>query len=102
MRLERLDVRRSRALGALLGLVAHLRALGQRLEAVALDRAVVNEQVLACVIRCDEAVALLVVEPLHGSCSHSVPSGIRALRNAEGAQGNDCDTRGTSFDRASA
>src|SRR5215831_7879403 len=38
--LQRLDVRRGRALGTLLGVVTHLRALSQRLEAVALDRAV--------------------------------------------------------------
>src|SRR3954453_22250983 len=72
--LKRLDVCCRRALGALLGVVAHLCALSQRLEAVALDRAVVNEQVLAGVIRCDESEALVVAEPLHCSCSHLGPS----------------------------
>src|SRR5215211_4559182 len=86
VRLEHLDVRGCRALGALLGVVAHLRTLGQRLEAAALDRVVVHEQVLAGVIGCDESVALVVVEPLHGSCSHLCPSGICALRDAEGAR----------------
>src|SRR5213075_3292381 len=46
-----------------------------RLEAVALDRAVVNEQVLARVIGRDEAIALVVAEPLHGSCCHVFPPG---------------------------
>src|SRR3954452_11005695 len=68
--LERLDVRRGRALRAVLGVVAHLRALGKRLEAAPLDRRVVNEQVLAGFVRCDEPEPLVVVEPLHGSCSH--------------------------------
>src|SRR2546421_6185722 len=71
--LERLDVRGRRALGALLGVVAHLGALGQRLEAAALDRVVVHEQILAVVIRRDESVALVVAEPLHGSCGHLCP-----------------------------
>src|SRR5205809_7703307 len=73
--LERLDVRGGGALGALLAVVAHLRALGERLEAAALDRAVVDEQILAVVIRRDESEALLVAEPLHGSCGHVVPPG---------------------------
>src|SRR3954471_3242519 len=68
--LELLDVRGGGALCALLGVVAHLRALGERLEAVPLDRAVMHEQILARVIRRDEAEALLVVEPLHSSCRH--------------------------------
>src|SRR5438132_10800119 len=68
--LERLDVRGGGALGALLAVVAHLRALGERLEAAALDRAVVNEQILAVVVRRDEAEALVVAEPFDGSCGH--------------------------------
>src|SRR3712207_9060542 len=47
--------------------------LGALLEgavAVGLDRAVVDEQVLARVVRGDEAEALVVVEPLDGSSGH--------------------------------
>src|SRR5919205_2918117 len=66
----RLHVRGGGALRALLRCVAHLRALGERLESAALDGAVVHEQVLARLIRRDEAEALVVVEPLHGSGRH--------------------------------
>src|SRR5262245_16679970 len=62
------DVRRRRALGALLGVVTHFRAVGQRLEAAALDRVVMHEQVLAGLIWGDEPVALVVADPLHRSC----------------------------------
>src|SRR4051794_35009978 len=65
-----LDVRCSRALLTLLLVVAHLRALSKRLEAAALDRRVMNEEVLTAFIRSDEAEALVVVEPLNGSCCH--------------------------------
>src|SRR3954452_646162 len=68
--LDRLHVRLGGTLGALLGVVAHLPALSQRLEAAALDRGVMHEQVFAGVIGRDEAEALVVVEPLHGSCCH--------------------------------
>src|SRR5437763_16415942 len=85
--LERLNVRGGRAFGTLLRVVAHLRTLGQRLEAVAEDRGVMHKQVLARVIRRDESETLLVAEPLHSSCGHLLPSGNRcALRTAEGAQ----------------
>ena len=47
-----------------------LLAFLQRLVAVHLDRGVVGEQILAAVIRRDEAETLGVVEPLHGTCSH--------------------------------
>src|SRR5436190_22109669 len=84
--LELDDVRGCRALRALLCVVAHLRALGQRLEAAALDRAVMHEQVLALVIGRDEPEALVVVEPLDGSSCHlSFSFRMCALRNAEGA-----------------
>src|SRR3954454_4668184 len=82
---DRLHVRGSRALVALLGVVAHLRAVGQRLEAAALDRAVMHEQILAGVIGCDEPEALVVVEPLDGSCCHLDSLRGCALRIAEGA-----------------
>src|SRR5690606_7803398 len=42
-------------------------AFGQALEAIGLNRAVVDEAVLATVLRADEAEALLVVEPLDSS-----------------------------------
>src|SRR5436305_4742442 len=58
------------ALRPLLGLVAHLGPFRQRPKAAALDRTVVNEQVLARIIRRDKAVALLAAEPLHGSRCH--------------------------------
>src|SRR5262249_33585783 len=42
----------------------------------ALDRADVHENILAAVIRLDETIALLAVEPLHDSLSHmTLPSG---------------------------
>src|SRR5690606_19251269 len=47
----------------------HLLALGQGLEALALDGAVVDEAVLLAVGRGDEPKALGVVEPLHGAGS---------------------------------
>src|SRR5437899_1038713 len=65
-----LDVSGGRAFRALLGVVAHLRALGKRLEAVALDRAVVYEQVLTRIIGGDESIPLVGAEPLHSSCGH--------------------------------
>src|SRR4029078_2190577 len=69
--------------------------------AAALDRGVVNEEILAGVIGSDEPEALVVVEPLDGSCCHlAAPSGVRALRNAEGAVSNDCGARSTAFSRA--
>src|SRR3954467_14483966 len=69
-RLDGVDVRRAHALRALLGLVGDLRALGERAEAIRLDGGMVNEQVLAAVIRRDESVALVVAEPLHCSGGH--------------------------------
>src|SRR5450755_2090561 len=73
--LDRLNVRGGRALGALLGVVGHLRALAERLEAAAGDRRVMAEEVLALVIGRDEAKALLVAEPLNGSSCHVFPPG---------------------------
>src|SRR5262249_17783016 len=68
------DVRRLRALRPLAGLVLDLRVLGERLESLAGNVAVVDEEVLASLVRRDEAVALRVVEPLHGSCCHAYTS----------------------------
>src|SRR5260370_1363569 len=52
-----------------------LLAFLERLVARALDRAVMREEILAAVIRRDEAETLRVVEPLYGTCSHvySIP-----------------------------
>src|SRR5438094_517245 len=58
--LQRLDVRRGRALLAFL----------ERLVPRALDRAVMGEEILAAVIRRDEAKTLRIVEPLNCSCRH--------------------------------
>src|SRR4051794_2512492 len=68
-----LNARRGGALGAFLGLVAHLGALGQGLEALAQDRAVMDEDVLRAVIGSDEPVALVVAEPLDCSSRHLLP-----------------------------
>src|SRR5205823_14557259 len=64
------DVRRLRPLVALLGLELHLRVLSERLVALADDRAVMNEQILAAAVGGDEPVSLVGVEPLHGSGCH--------------------------------
>src|SRR5688500_9046229 len=75
-----------RCLGALLAL-AHLeldlRALGEGAKAVTRDRAEVDEDILAAPVRGDEAIALRVVEPLHGSGRHlleHLPSQEHSLR----------------------
>src|SRR5215207_8383190 len=89
--LEGLDVRRVRALGALLGVVGDLGALGERLEAAALDGGVVDEQVLALVVRGDEAEALLVAEPLHGSGCHLLAPPMRSVCcETREVLGNNC------------
>src|SRR5215470_11630221 len=67
------DVRRLGAFLALTGFVRHLCPLNEGLEPRAGDRAEVNKQVLAAVIRGDEAISLGVVEPLHGSGCHIAP-----------------------------
>src|SRR6478672_9369753 len=92
-------------LGALvpgLRLVLDARALGQRAVALADDPGVVHEEVLAGLVGRDEAEALVVAEPLHGSGSHcSSSSGLvraaiaevlwkRRLRDADTA----CSERG--------
>src|SRR6185503_1330451 len=77
-----LDARRGGALGPFLGLVAHLRTLGQGLEALAEDRGVVDEDVLRAVIGCDEPVALVVAEPLDSSGRHTLPP-LQCAANAE-------------------
>src|SRR5438445_4242746 len=71
--LDRLDVDGLRPLVAGLGVKGHLRALGKRLEAVAADAAVMDEEILATIVRSDEAEALVVVEPLDGAAWHVLP-----------------------------
>src|SRR3954467_5559588 len=96
LRLQGHDVGSSGALRTLLGVVADLRALGERLEAAALDRAVVDEQVLARLVGRDEAEALVVVEPLHGSGGHrdSLRGSVRC-ETRRVLRGNDCGNAGT-------
>src|SRR5205823_7046021 len=64
------DVRGLRALRALAGLVFDLRALRERLEAVAAVLRLVDEQILAAVLGLVGAVALPSVDPFHGSGCH--------------------------------
>src|SRR3954451_1220602 len=71
--LDRPDVDCLRTLVAGLRLVLHARALGERAVAVGFDAAVVDEEVLAAFIGCDEAEALLVAEPLNGALCHVFP-----------------------------
>src|SRR5262245_46588796 len=68
--LERLDVGCRRTLLALRHVERYLLSLFQRLVARHLDRRVMGKEILAAVIRGDEAEAFRVVEPLHGTCSH--------------------------------
>src|SRR5262245_6515638 len=71
---DRLHAGRGRALRALLGLVLHLRALVERAVAVALDRAEMDEDIVRAIVGCDEPVALVIAEPLHGSGRHLASS----------------------------
>lgn len=64
---DRADVRRLRALLPIARLELDFRALSEALEALAGDAAVVDEEVFPAVIGRDEAVPLVVVEPLDGS-----------------------------------
>src|SRR5215211_7024496 len=81
------DVACLRTLRPVLHLVLHLRALSQALEALAADRAVVDEDVLATVVLLDKAVTLVVVEPLHRSGCHIYTSPrLRHERAAGGAK----------------
>src|SRR6266550_4894199 len=61
------DVLRRGALLGLHDLELHALAFGQRLEPLSLNRGVMHEAVLAAALRRDEAEALGVVEPLHGT-----------------------------------
>src|SRR5207248_10939542 len=68
--LERADVLRLRALLALGGVELDALVVFEALVAVAADRREVDEDVLAAVVRSDEAEALLAVEPLHCALCH--------------------------------
>lgn len=70
--LERADVLSLQALGALHGLEFNLLVFLKSAESGALDGAEVRKHVGTAVGRSDETKALLVVEPLHGSCCHAV------------------------------
>src|SRR3954467_12987606 len=82
---DALDVDGLRALVARLGVVLHARPLGQRAEAVRHDRRMVDEEVLARLVRRDRSEALVVVEPLHRSGGHTDPPRVFVLRLAEDA-----------------
>ena len=71
LQLNRSDVRRSWAFGAVDGVEAYLLRFFQRLVPVHLNARVMGEQVLAPIVGRDEPEALGVVEPLHGACRHS-------------------------------
>src|SRR3984957_1032670 len=91
--LQRLDVSRLQTLGALLRFEAHLLVFSQRLEAVAADFREVSEQVVAALVRSNEAKAFAVVEPLNGTGIHEeslrkkkvkiAPSGAREASRRE-------------------
>src|SRR5215213_5616361 len=68
--LYRSNVLRLHALTSLGRLVRHLGAFVEGLEALARYTRVVHEEVLAPVVRGDEAVPLLVTEPLYRSLGH--------------------------------
>src|SRR4029450_1307121 len=87
------DGRHVDGLGALvagLGVVRHLGALGEGLEAAPGDALVMDEQVLAGFIRRDDPEALLVAEPLDGSGRHRFVPPVQAKRG--GAMSNNCGT----------
>src|SRR6266478_3577091 len=65
---------RNLSLLASLELVAQLLTLLEAAEAGALDRRDVNEHVLRAVVRLDEAVTLLGVEPFNGTDTHKASS----------------------------
>src|SRR5215211_1115618 len=69
-RLDGGDVIRLHALLALSSLVGDLGTLVEALVAVAGYTRMVHEEILATLVRSDEAVALLVIEPLYRSLGH--------------------------------
>src|SRR5215218_8246717 len=69
-RLDSRDVIRLHALLALGSLVGDLGALIEALEAVASYTRMVHEEILTTLVGGDEAVALIIVEPLYRSLGH--------------------------------
>src|SRR5688500_15938496 len=82
------DVERLGSLLTLARLVLDLRSLGEGLEAVSTDAGVMHEEIFASVRRRDEAVALRVVEPLHGSCCHRKNTSLRLITNGKRGVGH--------------
>src|SRR5215210_2542268 len=70
LRADRGDVSRLGAFLALSLFELDARTLGQGLEALTGDVAVMDEEILGALVRGDEAIPLAVVEPLDGSASH--------------------------------
>src|SRR5580693_898497 len=97
-------LRRKLALLAFLDFVADLLALVQVADPRPLDRGDVDEDVLRPVIRLDEAVALLGVEPFDGACRHrSTPKHRRPARcepdYSSGGRAMRCDSVARSHKR---
>ena len=71
---SRLDVADGDLAGAafFLGIEGDLLAFDQPAHSGALERSCVDENVLAAVVRLNEAEAFLSVEPLHGSLRHAI------------------------------
>src|SRR5208283_5626921 len=76
-------LRRELALLALLDLVADLLTLVQVADPRPLDGGDMHEDVLRAVIRLDEAVALLGVEPFDGACRHRITPSYRRPARCE-------------------
>ncbi len=83
--LQRLDVRSLQAFLALLHFEFDALVFDQGLEAVAFDVTEVSEEVSAAFVLCNEAVALAVVEPLHGAgfCRHGRIPNCLSKNNAQ-------------------
>src|SRR6516164_3378413 len=69
--LDRLDVLRLQALRSAAHFERHLLSLGEGAKPLGLDGGVVDEDVLASAVLGDEAKALRIVEPLHGTGCHA-------------------------------
>src|SRR2546425_109385 len=95
-----------RSLRTLLNFVLHFRPFGEALVPLATDRAVVDEDVLATVVLRDEAVALVVAEPLHGSGCHIYPpldcvTNVQRKAQAEtGTRSNSCGRENSTAENA--
>src|SRR6266480_7523298 len=90
---DRVDLVRLRALGALADGVLHLLVLCQGAVAAHVDRGVMDEDVGGAIIGGDKTVALVRVEPFHGSLSHLAVS-------FEGRAGNPRTLRGSAAGRS--